>query len=513
MPTKSKATTGPTPAQIVNDPELFAKHFLKILIVERGTNEKRLIPFYWNDAQRNFHQNRTGRDLVLKARQLGFSTYVQGEMFRRAVTSTRTTFTFAHDDETTQKLRLMADRFWENCRFNEIQPLRRYSNATMATYPEFDSMASIGTAGSVQKGRGATYTDLHGSEVAFWKDARSIIAGAMQGGNPDVVLESTPNGAQGYFYDLCMEALHNLGVWKLHFYPWWWEPHYKIALEKGEQIVPDDEEKHIMHVNNFVLSPEQIKWRRNKIKELKSFFSQEYPEDPVTCFLKSGFGYFGDLTDVFTAPTGAVYDPGHRYAAGLDFGQTVDYTAMPVLDFTTKQQVDLLHINNLPWAEQRRRIKQTYDKWHLNSVLAEKNSIGDPNIEALRAMGVNVIEFETTNESKASIVSSWNEALHYGGWKMMDIPVQRAEHQAFVATQLPSGAWKLAAEGDGHDDIVIGNSLAYRHGVFVTSDRDLENYGKNINEVVDDDIIAMRADTLGISFEEAKKKIEKENKR
>jgi hypothetical protein len=34
----------------------------------------------------------------------------------------------------------------------------------------------------------------------------------------------------------------------------------------------------------------------------------------------------------------------------------------------------------------------------------------------------------------------------------------------FVSTQLPSGAWRLAADGDGHDDIVVGDALAIRNG-------------------------------------------------
>ena len=62
-------------------------------------------------------------------------------------------------------------------------------------------------AGSLETGRGSTYSDFHGSEVAFWKDAEHIIAGALQGGNPDCVLESTQNGAMGYFYDLFMAGM------------------------------------------------------------------------------------------------------------------------------------------------------------------------------------------------------------------------------------------------------------------------------------------------------------------
>ena len=434
-----------TPSQIVNNPPEFARVFLRIL-----DKDKKLKPFLWNKAQAHFHANRSGRDLILKARQLGFSTYTQGEMFRRTVTSTQTTITLAHDAETTQKLRRMADRFYEHCKFGTIQPQRKYANATLATYPEFDSTATIATAGNVETGRGDTYTEMHGSEVAFWKDAERIVAGAMQGGSPIVTLESTPNGAQGFFYEKCMEALSGGGVWKLHFYPWWWDENYRVSSD--EDITYTDEEKIL--ANKHGLDQGQIRWRRLKVQELGRLFVQEYPEDVVSCFLTSGNSYFGDLSGVFTAPPNAEYIEGHEYIAGLDFGQT-DFTAMPVFDKTTKCQVDLLHINKTEWAEQRRRIKAMYDKWHLQSVLAEKNSIGAVNIEALREIGVYATPFETTNESKSAIMSNMHELLH-NGWKLLDIPAQKHEFNTFVSSQLPSGAWRLAAEGDGHDDIVMG---------------------------------------------------------
>jgi hypothetical protein len=443
-----------TEAQAINNPETFAELFLKIL-----DKEKRLTPFRWNKAQAHFHANRTGRDLILKARQLGFSTYVQGEMFRRTVTGTRTTITLAHDADTTAKLRIMADRYWENCKKNDgEQPARKYANASMTTYPEFDSVVTIATAGNVETGRGDTYTDMHGSEVAFWKDAEKIIAGAMQGGSPDVVLESTPNGAQGYFYERCMEAVRGEGVWRLHFYPWWWDDSYRILLIHGEQIELADDEERLVEEHHLDL--EQIKWRRNKIAELRGLFRQEYPEDPITCFLTSGNSYFGDMTDVFTAPMNPVYDPTHEYVAGLDFGQTNDFTAMPVLDITAKCQVDLLHVRKLEWKEQRRRVAEMYRKWHCSRMGAERNSIGSVNIEALQDDKLTVIPFDTTNESKAEIMSDLYEGIHTDGWKLQDHPVQRHEMQTFVSTQTPSGLWRLAAEGDGHDDTVMGLGVA-----------------------------------------------------
>lgn len=440
-----------TPSRIANSPEAFAKTFLRIL-----DKDKKLVRFRWNKAQAHFHANRTGRDLILKARQLGFSTYVQGELYRREVTSTRTSITLAHDTETTQKLRRMADRFWEHCKFNDIQPARKYANATLTTYPEFDSTAVIATAGNVEVGRGDTYTDMHGSEVAFWPDAERIVAGAMQGGSPDVVLESTPNGAQGYFYERCMEAYRGEGIWKLHFYPWWWDAQYRV--ETPEPIEYTADEQRLVDANN--LTPEQINWRRLKQKELGRLFIQEYPEDPLTCFLTSGNSYFGDISNVFIAPTDT-WQQGHEYIAGLDFGQSNDFTAMPVIDITTNRQVDLLHVNKLPWADLRNRIADMYQKWHCSRVIAESNSIGGPNIEALQSSGLNVIKFATTNTTKAEVMAELYEGLHTGGLKLLDHPVQRHELNTFVASQTASGLWRLAAEGDGHDDTVIGLALAW----------------------------------------------------
>jgi hypothetical protein len=439
-----------TPSQALSDPVEFSRLFLKVL-----NKDKVLVPFKWNRVQRHLYANRTGKDLILKARQVGSSTFLQGEMFRKTVTSTQTTITLAHDAETTQKLRRMADRFYEHCKFGSIQPQRKYANATLATYPEFDSTAIIATAGNVETGRGDTYTEMHGSEVAFWKDAERIVAGAMQGGNPRVALESTPNGAQGFFYEKCMEAMSGGGVWKLHFFPWWWDDEYRLSGE----ITPTEEERELMQKHG--LDNAQINWRREKIKELGRLFPQEYPEDAISCFLTSGNSYFGDLTGVFTAPMGAEYDPTHEYVAGLDFGQTNDFTAMPVIDKTTKQQVDLLHIRKMEWAEQRRRIVQMYQKWHCKSMGAEMNSIGSVNIEMLRTEGLNVEGFTTTNASKSDIMSDLYEGIHTDGLKFQDHPQQRHEFNTFVSEQTSTGVWKLAAEGEGHDDIVMAMAICW----------------------------------------------------
>jgi hypothetical protein len=455
-----------SPADVLFDPEEFAAHFLWIL-----NKQKQSTLLRYNAAQRHFMAHRTGRDLILKARQLGFSTAVQGEMFRRAITSTRTTMTMAHDDQTTQKLRRIQERFWEHCRIATVQPARAISNAVLVTYPDFDSTCVIATAGSKEAGRGDTYTDFHGSEVAFWPDAERILAGAMQGGDPDVVLESTPNGSVGWFYERCMDAMRGDPTWKLHFYPWWWDVDYKLPLAENEKLEFDDEEKYL--IGEYNLTAEQIKWRRKKKSELKRLFPQEYPESPELCFLGSGDSYFGDIERSFAAPAYAepkllsevresgLEIPPHKYSAGLDWGQENDYTVLSILDITTKQQVDLYRVNRLSWGEIRKRVATRLHHWGIKTVVAEANSIGSVNIEELRKLEISVVPFNTTNTTKSDLMSDLYNALHEENLTLLSQPDIKHQFNSFVSTKLASGAWRIAASGHGHDDIVIATGLSW----------------------------------------------------
>ncbi len=453
-------TTYPSPAEVLQSDRLFSRHFLK---VQNKSEKKELVPFRWNRAQIHFEQNRTGRDLVLKARQLGFSTLIQAIIFKSLVTQTTTSITLAHDDDTTQIMRRMADRFWKNI---DPPPPRKYANARLTTYPDFDSASIIATAGNKQAGRGEAPSHLHGSEVAFWPDAEKLITGAMQGGVPRwVVLESTPNGAGGYFYDLCMEALSDPDpLWKIHFYPWWWEKKYREELKPGEELTyTDDELKAIdkAAAGGFDLQPEQIKWRRLKKKELKRFYGQEYPEDVIECFLTSGSGYFSDIDIDYTAPEGVEYNPNHTYVAGLDFGQTVDYTVLVIIDETTREEVEIFRLKGMPWREILRRVKARHDHWHVEKLIAEGNSIGQPNIEYLEELGVDAEVFTTDNKSKGDGMALLHTELEEG-LKLLPDPVGRHEMSVFISTRLDSGRWKLAAEKPHHDDIVIGRMLAVK---------------------------------------------------
>lgn len=437
----------------------------KLIIQDRYGS---LAPLQLNRAQRELINNLTGRDLVLKARHVGVSTAVQARLFWLQLQGGARTSTLCHEDELTSTLRLMVDRFYDQYP-EKNRPARKYANAKLTTYDAINSEGSIATVGGTagkKKGRGGSLTHIHGSEVAFWPDAEGVLSAAMQAGNPAIILESTPNGMTGWFYEQCMAALTGDSIWTLHFFPWWYEDEYRIALEPGETLTYDPDEQKL--VDDHGLEPEQIKWRRSKIKELPHTFKQEYPEDPYSCFLASGISFFGDVEHVYTAPLEAEYNPEHQYVAGLDFGQKGDFTDMTVIDATVMQQVDQLHVNNEEWREMRRRISIMATYWHA-AVLGEGNSMGTTNTELLQSgevlpdgteiEPVDLEVFDTTSQSKPPLVQGFYHALHEGGLQLQDRDYQRHQIRAFISKQTPSGHWQYEGKS-AHDDFIISAALA-----------------------------------------------------
>jgi len=175
-------------------------------------------------------------------------------------------------------------------------------------------------------------------------------------------------------------------------------------------------------------------------------------------------GVFRGVRAVAVLPEG---DPeehqGHTVVAGLDFTQVNDFTALSIGCATCRKQLALDRFNQMDWALARGRIKADYEKWHILSILAEKNSIGGPNIEALQADGLNVIAFETTAISKPPLIQSWTLAIEKAEWQLLDNDVQTWELEAYQMTpNKNTGRPTYSAPEGGHDDTVIGGALMHR---------------------------------------------------
>jgi hypothetical protein len=262
--------------------------------------EGRLLRFTMNEPQRYIHKRIEDqlrlkgrvRVIILKGRQQGCSTYTEGRFYwkvshRRGVNA----YILTHQDDATSNLFSMVKTYHDNCP-DLIKPQTGAANAKELSFVKLESGYKVSTAGSKGAGRSATIQYFHGSEVAYWPNAESHVAGALQAvpdaDGTEVVLESTSAGPSGLFYELSIAAQKGEGEFELIFVPWWWSTEYRKTLPPRFQLT--DEE--IEYKTEHGLCDEQMYWRRQKIVELRGIhhFRREYPATVEEAFKASATG-------------------------------------------------------------------------------------------------------------------------------------------------------------------------------------------------------------------------------
>lgn len=269
-------------------------------------------------------RNKPVRVVILKARQLGFSTFIEGLIFNDEATHPlKRGQIVAHEDRASQNLYTMYKTFYENLP-EELTPMRKLSNSQEMLFenptsdldekrknPGLRSSITISTAKTINTGRSSTIHNFHASEVAFWQDAKTLMTSLLQcvpdKPNTMVFIETTANGVGGWFYDFWKAAENGENDYIPLFFPWFEDPEYTrpfeseeekqdfielvnttIKNDKGEDV--HTEEWELMHEHN--LTYEQLNWRKytidNKCNKDLEMFHQEYPSTPDEAFIASG---------------------------------------------------------------------------------------------------------------------------------------------------------------------------------------------------------------------------------
>jgi hypothetical protein len=278
----------------------FCHYALKCLKIRSKTGE--IKPFILNKAQGFIHDTvehqrlATGkvRAIVLKGRQQGCSTYIEGRYFWRVTHNFGLrAFILTHDIEATNNMFEMAQRYYEHCP-SIVRPSIEASNAKELIFAGLDSGYKLGTAGNKAVGRSSTIQLLHGSEVAYWPNAVEHAKGILQAvpnqANTEIFIESTAAGIGNYFHQQWQLAVAGLSDFIPIFVPWFWQNEYKLPINKDFEL--SEEEKHLLSI--YPMSLENIAWRRSKVIELSvagidgnKSFCQEYPNTPREAFVMS----------------------------------------------------------------------------------------------------------------------------------------------------------------------------------------------------------------------------------
>lgn len=287
----------------------YIERYLKI-----RTKDAAVIPLKLNEPQRRLmdeieRQEAEGkpvRIIILKARQMGFSTLTEAVIFYRTATAFATdSMIVAHTDEATANLFRMSRRYYDELP-PLLRPMLRASNAqeldfdrpakSSVTVKGLGSRIRCATAGGKGIGRSYTLRNLHLSEYAFWPGEKTETFTGLVQAVPDkpgtlIVIESTANGYDDFKtkWDAAVKAQRNGedGFTPI-FFPWYEMAEYRRAVPPGFELTP--EEREIKKA--FGLDDEQMAWRRwciaNQCGGDVNMFRQEYPATPDEAFIATG---------------------------------------------------------------------------------------------------------------------------------------------------------------------------------------------------------------------------------
>lgn len=280
------------------------------IMVKSDDGEGSVIPFRPNRAQVRLLKRLWHRNIILKARQLGFTTLIAIVWLDHALfNADQRCGIIAQDREAAEtifrdKVKLAYDRLPASLK--EAMPLARDS-ATELLFAHNNSSVRVATSM-----RSGTIHRLHVSEFGkicakFPEKAKEVVKGSLPAVPIDgiAVIESTAEGKDGYFYAMTQraKALAEKGIelserdYRFHFYPWFEEPGYKI--ETGEVVISDADREYfelMERVAGIVLTESQKRWyvatRDSDFSGEDESMWQEYPSTPEEAFQVSTEGTY-----------------------------------------------------------------------------------------------------------------------------------------------------------------------------------------------------------------------------
>lgn len=269
------------------------------------------VRFKMTPEQLAYYEGEHTRNVILKARQLGFTTEVCIIQLDAALFESSKCAMIAHTLFDAKRL------FREKVKYayDLLPDVIKAANPVIIETKEelvFEKGGSVTVSTSF---RGGTLQRLHVSEFGkicakYPEKAREIISGAFEALGIDGIgtLESTAEGRQGYFFDISQEAeklyLSNKELskqdFKFFFFSWWQNPEYAMPA----QVLPERLERYfyeLEHKHGIKLTDEQKSWYYGKEKTLGADMKREYPSIPKEAFEQSveGAYYSKQFADLY----------------------------------------------------------------------------------------------------------------------------------------------------------------------------------------------------------------------
>jgi len=420
----------------MNDFKLFAKNF--IMIVD---NNGDTVPFILNPEQEQFINEMSKYNIILKGRQIGFTTLSLAYMLYSACTKPDTSYIImTHHASVSKSLFVKLKKMYKNLPHNKYPNLfpKTLLNNRDELYLDNGSRIIIATAQGEDAISGNSFQMIHLSEMAKYpadvqeEIIATCIPALAKNESSAIIIESTAYGHNTY-QEMFMKAWRDKeSVWRSHFYSWLakaYEKQFKHTFDEAEawfrannngrrMTYEDiDHDEKILR-DKYGATYRQLMFRRYYIatNSLEKF-RREFPTTPDEAFMETNKSVF-DTAKIIERlhhvipplETKEVYDilpdvlkpyinknlfiyhlpelkvkQKVRHYAGVDVssGQRGDYSTMSIFD-ADGQQVASFYANDIPVYRFAEIVDALGRFFNYAFICVERNSYGLPLLERLR---------------------------------------------------------------------------------------------------------------------------------
>ena len=318
--------------------------------------------FQLNWAQKLLWENLHDCNIILKARQLGITTFFCIYLLDKVLWADNLQVgIIAHtlDDASNffqDKLKYAFDQLHPNIR----KLFRLVGDSAKELAFRHGSVIRVGTSL-----RSSTLQHLHISEFGKVcaknpERAKEIVTGSLNTvhAGQRIYIESTAEGKDGPFYEMCQRAQNNVPLspldFKFFFFPWWKHAEYSqgVHYPLSSDLVDYFSKLSLSGIN---LKDPQKWWYANKYAIQKEEMFREFPSTPEEAFAASqeGYWYASVIKELFDAgkvtnvaydralPVHTAWDLGQHDATSIWFFQVNRSDDINIIDFWQKTDTKL----------------------------------------------------------------------------------------------------------------------------------------------------------------------------
>lgn len=470
----------------LKDPRFYVENFCKI----KGKLGKGLEPFILKPAQLDIFNTiqKYNRIIIMKARQIGFSTAVTAFLYHKTITTPGvSTALVGYNNDLTAELLDKIKTFYRTTP-DAIKPTIHYNSKFEISFPKMDSKILV-LPSTENVGRGYTLNYALLTELPFWDKAeeKMVTLEASVPVNGKIIIESSPGAVGDYFHRMWVSE--NDYVKKE--YGWWWN-YTEEEVETIRRRMNNPRKFNNNYALEFLVSgrsvftEEAIALQRKSVLKVGDIVKLENGMDHM---VREEEGW-----RIYKPP-----EDGHFYVVGADCSEGVtggDYSVGVIVDRSNGEEVAMWRGHIAP--DRFAKVLNTWGRKYNNALMVvEAEAHGNVVLNVLKQQLYPSLYFRPARFD--TIGNPWSDKL---GWKTTKVtrPIlidefeqltregQITLHSKETVDEMTvfvyNDAGNMIAMDSYHDDAIFATAIACQ-GFKVISDKPMTqlNYTQHLPTV------------------------------